>query len=99
MKVRSLFRPPNTTTPNTMDRDCTHWQEYDQALKDLANEPIIGSHRIGELNINVTHLRWEVKRGKLWRKCGSNRTGQGIRLDVGKAVRQYLRDHNIYAGK
>lgn len=82
-----------------MDRDCTHWQDYDQALKDLNKEPILGSHRMGALNINISHLRWEVVAGKHWRLAGSNRTGKGIRLDVDKAVRRYLRDHNLYPAR
>lgn len=73
-----------------MQKEATTLAEYDAAMDDLDRSPIIGQHRIGELDIRVSHKRWEVRDDHDNYYGAGARSGAAMRQDVRKAVNQWL---------
>ncbi len=75
-----------------MKRQANTQAEYLAALEALDNEPIIGEHVIGRLEISVNHKRWQLRDRGYLIYSGKATTGAGLRLGIAKTVTKCVRD-------
>lgn len=69
--------------------------QYIQEINGLANKPILGTHMIGVLTIEVGPRRWVIKDGHGNAFQGEVGTGPVTRQRIHRSLMRWLNDTNI----
>lgn len=69
--------------------------DYEKAIKGLANKPIMGTHTIGVLRIDVGPRRWLIKDGHGNVFQGEVGSGPVTRQRIDRVLMRWLNSSNI----
>lgn len=89
MQVRILPLPLHLKLPAMAH--ITTKERYEILLQQWAERPLLGQHVVGDLTIQVTHMRWTISCKGTEVKTGTIRSNKGAREAIKKAVMSWLK--------
>lgn len=75
-----------------MNREANTRAEYQDALDALEHQPIIGTHTIGDLTLEVNMKRWTMHDSHGNSYGAAARSGEAMRNGIAKAAAQWMHD-------